>query len=265
MNSSRSDKTVCEPQRAWGKRALILAALALGAAPVALAEAPKKPVECLVASSRVRLADVLPTAPEALRDLDLGPAPLPGSSRLITRAEIVSSLPGGVTLPDGAETVRVLRKTSTVSAAALEKHATDALARTTIARGGALVAARPRGSLVVPDGWQTVDIELPRLPRRAGKLTVSAALRFREGATVVATGDVPVDLTLPESAAIPDVKRGAKALFVVRRGSVEIRAVVAVGDDADVGDVVSGIVQDSGHAVRGRVVEKDPPLLEEVP
>lgn len=264
MHKDQRNQTVCEPPRAWRKRAIILSLLALAAPPIALADAPKKPVECLVAHARVRLVDVLPTAPEALRELDLGPAPLPGSSRLITRAEIVAALPGGAALPPLAESVRVVRKTSTVSAAALEKLATDALGRATIARGGVLVAARPRSSVVVPDGWETVDVELPRLPRKSGKVTVSAALRFREGPTVIATADVPVDLTLPESAAIPDVKRGAKGLFVVRRGSVEIRAVVALGDDADVGDVVSGIIKDSGHAVRGRVVEKDPPLLEEV-
>lgn len=242
---------------------MVLALLALAASPVALADATK-PGECLVAHARVRLGDVLPTAPEALRETDLGPAPLPGSSRLVTRAEMVAALPSGVTLPAGAETVRVVRKTSTVSVAALEKLATDSLARTTIPRGGVLVAARPRAAVVVPDGWQTVEIDLPRLPRKAGKLTVSGSLRFREGAIVVATADVPVDLTLPESAAVPDVKRGAKALFVVRRGSVELRAVVVVGDDADVGEVVAGVVQDTSRAVRGRVVAKDPPLLEEV-
>ncbi|MFO0611638.1 MAG: hypothetical protein U0414_03555 [Polyangiaceae bacterium] len=231
----------------------------------ARADAGKKPAECPVAHARVRLADVYPGAPSELAGLDLGPSPLVGSSRLITRAEIVAAVPAGTTLPATVGTVRVVRKTSTISVATLEKLTTDALAGTPIPKAGTVLAVRPSGAATVPDGWETVEASLAKVPRKAGKVTISASLRFLEGDSVVSTATIPVDLTLPESAAIPDAKRGSSALLVVKRGSVEIRAAVTVGADADVGDEVTLTVKDTGHVVRGKLVQSDPPMLDEVP
>lgn len=251
--------------RRWFARGALLVALATAGAPSALADARKPIGECLVAHARVRLGDVYPAAPKELESIDLGPAPLPGSSRLVTRAEIVAAMPADAALPADVTSVRVVRKTSTLSAASVEKLATDALAKTTIPKGGQLVAVRPGASIVVPDGWDVVDAKLSRLPRKAGKLKATVTLRFREGATSVMSTDVPVELLMPESAATPDVSRGAKASFIVRRGSVEVRAVATVGADADVGDEVSVTITESGRVLRGRLVESQPPLLEEVP
>lgn len=246
-------------------RGAAFATIAAILSPSALADAPKKMHECLVGHARIRLADIYPEAPEALRSLDLGPSPLPGSSRLVTRAEMVTMMPPGATLPPSVDTVRVVRKTTSIGVAALEKLATDALGQITIPKGGQLLAARPGSSVTVPDGWDSVEAVLPRIPRKSGKTTVSATLRFREGAATVMTADVPIDLMLPDSASIPDVKRGSKALLVIRRGSVEVRAVVSVGADVDVGDEVAATVKDSGRVLRGRLTQATPATLEEIP
>lgn len=243
----------------------VLAALAVSEPPPALADARAKIGECVVSHARLRLGDLIPTAPDTLRSIDLGPSPLAGSSRVVTRAEIVAALPAGASVPVGVESIRVVRKTSTVSVAALEKLTTDTLAKSPVPKGGTLVAVRPSAALVVPDGWDTLEATLPRLPRKAGKVSVSAAVRFVEAGQTVMTTTVPVELMMPESAAIPDVKRGAKALLVVRRGNVEVRAVVAVGADADLGDEVSATVKDSGRVVRGKLVSTVPATLEEIP
>ncbi len=254
------------------RRSIVAACLLLStvlAAPVDAKRAPEgaKPGrEMLVASARVRLGDVVPGAPEELRAVDLGPSPAPGGSRVLSRADIVAALPEGadakkVSLP---HSVRVVRKTTSLAAAALESLAAEAIARRGIEKGGTLVAARPRAAVSVAAGWDRISAELPRLPRKAGKHLTTATLVFLEGDITLAKVPVPVELALPPGAALPDVKKGARLVFSVERGTFEIRVSGAAGADADVGDPLP-VTLESGKVVRGRLVSRDPAVATEAP
>lgn len=219
--------------------------------------------ERAVTSARVLLSDVVDGAPADLAEIDLGPTPAPGSSRLIKREDIDAALDNEadrkrVKLKSA---VRVVRKTKALATTDLEKLATAAVKATTLPKGATLVGAKPKSSVKVPDGYDTVDIELGKFPRREGKHTASATLVFKQGDDVVAKISLPVDFKLGPEAAVADVKKGEKVSFLVRRGQIEIRAMATANADADVGDTVQVTVSDSGKVLKGRVSSANPAVI----
>lgn len=249
----------------WLLFALALcASLSLGAAP---ARAKEKVPERAVSSSRITLGDIVSGIPSDLAAIDLGPAPAPGSSRLIKRDEIEAALPEGtktdkLKLP---KSVRVLRKTKALSVTDIEKLSREALARGSMPRGASVKAIRPKGATIVPDGFTSVEMTLPKPPRREGKHSQATTLILKQGDEIVATISVTVDLTLDASAVVPDAKKSERGMFVLRRGQIEVRAAVTMNADADVGDVVNVTVTDSSKIIKGRLVSAKPATIEELP
>lgn len=236
-----------------------LGAIALVSSDAAAAEVKER----ALTSQRVLLSDVVDGAPADLADIDLGPTPAPGSSRLIKREDIDAALENEadrkrVKLKSA---VRIVRKTRSLATTDLEKLAKDAVNQSSLPKGATLVGAKPKSSVKVPDGYDDVAIELGKFPRREGKHTASATLVFKQGDEVVAKVSVPVDFKLGPEAAVADVKKGEKVSFLVRRGQIEIRAMATANADADVGDAVQVTVSDSGKVLKGRVSSANPAIV----
>jgi hypothetical protein len=250
-------------------RPLLLASvlLSLALSPSATFAAKPRPVpERQLARSRVVLADLVPDAPAELAAVDLGASPAPGSSRLITEEEIVAALPEGteartLRLP---ASIRVVRKARKLAPTELEKITRAAVGEAGLPRSGSLTAARPRATVTVPDGWQRVRVDVPKPPRKSGKHATIATLVFLEGDAVLARVPVPIEITLPKSAAVPDVKKGAKLTFLVSRGSIEIKANVTAAADADVGEELP-VVLENKNVLKVRLASKEPPTAVEAP
>lgn len=229
--------------------------LAIAIAPAAAApEAP--PVQ--VIGPRVHLVDVLPGAPREAADADLGPAPPPGGTRVVDRAEIVRALrERGVAEPKRLPaSVRVVRKMRRLGARDL-----DALARTAVADKlgrATLAAVHAPAATDVADGWTQVTAEVPPAPRRAGTFATVATLTFVVGGDVLGRVGVPIELAMSEEAARPDVAKGASLSLVVRRGAVEVSAPATASADGNVGDVVPVLVRATGRVLRARLLQKDP-------
>jgi hypothetical protein len=205
---------------------------------------------------KVRAKDVLgPSAPE----LDLGPTPAVGSSRLLERAELsrafeAAGLPVPKTLP---ATVRIARKTKRLSATEVATAVRDSLGVTPLPRGAMLANVRAN-SVEVPADFQRVTVALPPLPRRAGLMTTQATVTFvGEGEAPVHKIFTPVDLTLPPEAAIAEIPRGSTLTLVVRHGLVEVSLPVVAAIDGDVGGVIPVTIKPSGRILRARVLDKD--------
>lgn len=249
----------------WLGLALALCAtLSLGAAP---ARAKEKVPERAVSSSRITLGEIVTGIPSDLASIDLGPAPALGSSRLIKREELESALPDGTNkgtlkLP---KSVRVSRKAKALSVTDIEKLCKEALARGTMPRGATVKAIRPKGATTVPDGFTSVELTLPKPPRREGKHSQAATLFLKQGDETIAALAVTVDLTLDATAAVPDAKKSERGTFVLRRGQIEVRAAVTMNEDADVGDVVHVTVTDSSKIIKGRLVASKPATIVELP
>ena len=243
--------------------AIVLALTVMGATP-ALADKPL--VEHKVSHGRILLGDVVDGAPEALASIDLGPSPQPGSSRVVRREDVeravIQGLPPKLKVPVA---VRIVRATKTLSPTDLEATTRTAIAAITLARGATYGGARPGAAVTVPAGYDLVRAEIPRPPRRAGKLATIATLTFLEGDTELARIQVPIDIELPKDAAFADVPKGAKVTFVITRGSVEIRASGTAGGDADVGEDLTVTVMDSGRVLRGKLKSRDPAVVTEAP
>ena len=246
------------------KRIAIVLALTVMGAPVALADKPLP--ERKVAHGRILVSDIVEGAPESIATIDLGPAPQPGSSRVVRREDVeravVQGLPAKMKIPAA---VRVVRATKTLSPTDIEAMTRLAIAATRLARGAIYGGARPGAAITVPAGYDLVRAEVPRPPRRPGKLSTVATLTFLEKDNELARIQIPIDIELPKEAAFADVPKGAKVTFVVTRGAIEIRAAGTAGADADVGEDLPVTVSDSGRVLRGRVMSRDPAVVTEAP
>ncbi len=235
-----------------------LAALPLiGLAEAPLAAAPGVP-QVEIVGPRVRLADVMPSAPADVANLDLGAAPAVGGTRVVSREEIVAALatakaktPKG--LPDA---VRVARKVKTVGGPDLERELRASLKSHPLAKGGALVAVRPPKSIDVGAGWDRVLVDVPRPPRKSGPWTTTATLTYARGEETLGKVTVPIDVALPPTAAIPDVAQKAGITLVIERGQVEISVRGTANVDGDVGEIIP-ITIPSGKVLRGRITTKE--------
>lgn len=232
-----------------------LSGLSLLEAP--LAAAPGVP-QVEVVGPRVRLVDVMPSAPPDVASLDLGAAPAIGGSRVVSREEIVAAIvaakakqPKGV--PDA---VRVARKIKTVGSADLEKELRASLKLHPLAKGGSLVAVRPPKSIEVGAGWDRVLVDVPRPPRRSGAWSTTATLVFARGEETLGKVSLPIDVSLPAAAAIPDVAQKAGITLVIERGQVEVSVRGTANVDGDVGEIIP-ISIPSGKVLRGRIATKD--------
>jgi hypothetical protein len=221
--------------------------------------AASPPTRVSVTGPRVRVGDVLPDAPPDAAAVDLGPAPAAGGTRLIEREAILRALrERQATEPARIpESVRVSRRTRTLTAAEVERLVRDALPPERLPRGAALAAVRPPRALEVPAGWSAVAAELPRAPRRAGPFATTAYVSFLLDGDTLARVPVPIELTLPAGAATPDLARGAAVTLAVRRGLVEVRASASAGADADVGDTLPVVLRPAGRVIRARLVARD--------
>jgi hypothetical protein len=211
--------------------------------------------ERAVAAPRVLLGDIA-DVPDELGDVDLGPAPVPGGSRMIKREELLAALPEGsrnVLLPAA---IRVKRRTRTITVVELEALVREAVALRGLSKGATLEKVRPRGPAKVADGFDEVRVEVPKPPRREGRHLAAATLVFTQAGEEVSRAIVNLELGLSKEAAIPDVAKGAKVQVVVRRGAVSVSALATAQSDADVGEIVTVIVADSGKVLRTKVESK---------
>lgn len=244
-------------------RIALLGAIALGEC-VALAVPPSR-VE--VSGLRVRVGDVIRDAPATVADVDLGPAPQVGGSRVIGRAQILEAVrardnEAHLRLP---EAVRVVRRMSSLTPGDLERMVRDALPASRLPRGATLAAVRAPRAIELPAGWTSVTAELPRPPRRTGAFTTAVMMTLRLGDEVIARASVPVELALSAEAAAPDVARGGPLTLLVREGLVEVRVGASAAIDADVGDTLPVLLRPSGRVLRARLIERNLALAVEGP
>jgi Chaperone for flagella basal body P-ring formation len=241
--------------------ALCLGLFFLGAQP---AFAGKPMPDRKIAHNRILVGDVVDNAPASIASIDLGPAPVPGSSRVVRREDVEQAVADvtqdKIKIPAA---VRIERKTKTLSVTDLERTTQVAVAAFGVARGATWSGARPAAAITIPDGYDIVTADVPKPPRRSGKFTTIATLSFLENGVELARAQVPIDLDLPKDAALADVRKGAKVTFVVTRGSVEIRASGTAATDADVGEEVQVLVNDMGHTLRGKLMSREPAIVSE--
>jgi len=223
------------------------------------------PARVEVTGTRVRVADVIRNAPADAAEVDLGPTPAAGGSRVIGRDQILQALrEHQATEPSRLpEAVRVVRRMRALTLAELEPMVREALQQ--LPRGASIASVRAPRSVEVPAGWSGVTAEMPRPPRRTGAFAATAILTFHAGSDVIARVPVHVDLTLSAEAATPDLAHGTAVTLVVRQGLIEVRIGASAGADANIGDTIPVVLRPSGRVLQARLIEPTVALAIEGP
>ena len=233
---------------------LLLAAFLFAAPAVARTPIP----EVRVTTARVHLTDVLPAITGDAGAFDLGPTPTPGSSRLVTRDDLLHALTEArasvpAKLP---EAVRVFRRMRRLLPPEIEQITRAALPAT-MPRGTALTALRTPKSIDVADGWDTITASVPRPPHRIGSFPTTVTLGFMSGVERLAEISFPIDVTVTAEGAAFDLARGGQLTLIVKRGLVEVEAQAFAAADADIGAVLLVTLRPSGRVVRARLLTAD--------
>jgi hypothetical protein len=248
-----------------GRASLAVAFLAacLGAASDSSAAPPR---EVRLVGARVHVGDVVQGADAAVAGVDLGPSPVAGCSRIVTRADILAAL-GARQLPvppARPDAVRVVRQAKRVAASEVNALVRDAVKTKSLRRGVTLDAVRAERAIDVIDGWSRVDVDLPRPPKKAGPFATVAVLSFfGADAEVLARVPVPVELGVSTDGTAFDAARGTPVTLIIRRPLVEVRVGAFAGADADVGDAVPIQLRPSGRVIRARLLSRDEALATE--
>ena len=214
--------------------ALSLALVLTLATPAAAAPAHRVDVN----GERISLGEIVPSAPESLRSLDLGPAPTPGKSQWITRRQVRRRLKQAMVADHSVampRRIRVHRPGQTVSELRLRSLVRQVV-RPLLPAGASLRNVLVSRGLMLPRG----DIELrvgarSRRPLSAGKTSLPVSIRA--GACRWQTLLVTVDIDVPRIKKMA-VRRGDAVTIVARGRGLEVRAKGVVQRDGAIGETV---------------------------
>jgi len=217
-----------------------------------------------ISAAVVLVSDVVPNAPADIADLELCPAPPPGSSRLITRDEMRRRLsdlgadPAKVALPS---VVRVEAEAERWSAKMLTDKATDAI-RSTLPPGVSLESLKATRNLVLPPGSQVESVRV-QVPRREGRHELTGTVEITRGRSIVARAPVRVVVNVPEGAFQPAVLRGSRVTLVIEQGPTRVGASAMAMTDVDLGDEAMFKVTTTGRMLKARLQTRELALVVE--
>lgn len=240
---------------------LIIGAFA-NAAKAAPGSAPSDTMRVEVKGPRVHTKDIFPSSV----DVDLGPTPPIGATRVIEKDEIEKAYAAAQAAPPKKipAHVRVSRKTRKLSANDVDNAVKTAISSQKLPRGAELIKVRGTATEVADD-YDHVNVDLPNVPRKAGPLTVQATVTFvsSENNAPIYRTIVPLDISLPPEAAFAEISKGAPIALVVRKGLIEVSVPAVAAMDGDIGSVVMVTLKPSGRVVRARAIDKDHAVAEE--
>jgi hypothetical protein len=236
------------------RRASLTFLLAL-ALPLSAAAEPTQSID----HARLLAGDLVKAAPPGVAEIDLGPAPPPGASRLLTKTEIELMLrQRGVDTTKLAipASLRVVGAAKRVTPAELTTLITPAIVQS-LPPGVALTKVQPGYDIVVPPSATVGPVEIPRHPRQKGTFRTTANVQMVANGDIVARVPVPIVLEVSEEAARPDVARGARIGLVIDRRSLRIMTQGSCMLDANIGDVVNVLVVPTNRVVKAKITSRD--------
>jgi hypothetical protein len=197
----------------------------------------------------------MPDAPGVVHDVDLGPAPAPGNSRLLSRQEIERQLREAGQSPSLVRVPASIRVTSAAkrwTVAELETLVQPAIERA-LPRGARLAKLRVRKGYALSPRSEVGRVTIGKLPKREGSHQTTAMVELvADGETSVRL-PVSVELELGAQASQSVLEKGAAVHLVIERGAARVSAVGVALSAGDVGDVVQFKVQNTHKVLRARI------------
>jgi hypothetical protein len=216
--------------------------------------------ERTIDTSRIHLSDVSDGYDEGeLATLDLGPAPPPGNSRLLSRGEVEDQLHAA---GDDAKSLRmpgVLR----VKSASKRWSAVELGAALT----PKLLAALPFGvkfksskltrSIVTSPSATIGNARFPKIPKHEGELTLTATVDVVQDDVTVLRLPVNVVVLVTEAATKPAAEKGARVTLVIEHGPARVTALAMALSDTELGDAGLFRVSSTQRVLRARLLTPD--------
>ena len=211
-------------------------------------------------SSRIRLSDVSDGYDEGeLASLDLGPAPPPGNSRLLSRGEVEDQLRAAGDDTKSLRMPAVLRVKS-----ASKRWSPEDLRDAVTPR---VMAALPLGlnfksiklnrALVTSPSVKIGNVHFPKFPKREGELTLTATVDFVQDEVTVMRVPVTVVVLVTEAAIRPAASKGARINLIIERGAARVSAVATALSDTELGSMGLFRVASTQRVLRARLVSAD--------
>ncbi len=219
--------------------------------------AAEAPASLLVIRARLTVGDVVKDAPTGARDVELGPAPSPGASRVVSRDEIVRSLRRAGKTAEFAmpTTTRVTRASEHLASRALAE-----LSRATITAqlpaGVTLTRVEATSDFTAPSGTRVGQATIPKLPKTKGPFHTTANVELLQDDVRVAIIPIAVVVEISEAAAAPDLRKGAHVTVVVERATLSVSTEATLLKDADVGDATMVMLTATSRTVKVKLTSK---------
>jgi hypothetical protein len=232
-----------------------LAKLRISALLLLLAAPGQAQSERVIDAARIRLGDVFPEAPGVVHDVDLGPAPAPGNSRLLSRQEIERQLRDAGRSPSVLRVPASIRVTSAAkrwTVAELETLVEPAIERA-LPRGARLSKIRVRKGYALSPRAEVGRVTIGKLPKREGSYQTTAMVELVTDRETSVRLPVSVELELGSLATQSVLEKGGTVHLVIERGAARVSAVGIALAAGDVGDVVQFKVQNTHKVLRGRI------------
>ena len=195
-----------------------------------------------------------------LASLDLGPAPPPGSSRLLSRSEVEDQLHAA---GDDGKSLRmpaVLRVKSAAKRWSVEEL-TDAVTPKLISAlpsGVDFKSSKLNRGIVTSPSVQIGEAHLPRIPKHVGELTVTATVDLLQDDVTVMRVPVTLVVQVTEAATKPTaVEKGARVNLVIEHGLARVTALATTMSDTELGATGLFRVAGTQRVLRARLLSPD--------
>jgi hypothetical protein len=211
--------------------------------------------EVSVSTARIRLGDVLGECEGRTCDVDLGPAPPVGSSRLIdvsTLREALTAAGADLARYSAEAPVRVTSKAKTYSPAEFAAWVRPSVERS-LPLGVRLLGVEAKARIMLPELAVLGEPEWPPLPKRAGQVATTLLIDVLHDGLLVRRVPLLVRVVVSERAAQAAVARGQSITLVIERRSATISAQGVALKDTDIGQIAPFRVQRTGRVLNARV------------
>ena len=190
-------------------------------------------------------------------DLELGSAPPPGTSRLLSRSDIENAAQkSGVSLKSLKlpPQVRIVSAAKRWSADELVNAALPSLTGA-LPNGVTIKKAKTSAKAVTAPNATVTGVRLPKLPRREGEHMTTGTIELSSDGEIVARTPLSLTLDIGAAAAVAAITKGSRVQLTIESGPARISATAVALNDGEIGDTLQFRVAATQKVLYGKVVD----------